>query len=145
VTLAKCKDLKEQIQLMGISMDDLENGKLINTISVRSPIGGNVTHVNITKSGFVDAREVAVELVNTDHIHLELEVFEKDAMLIREGQSIHFRIPELSNRNYHGEVYLVTKAIDLEKRTVMVHGHIANEDEVNFIPGMFVEAEIEID
>ena len=144
VMLARYEGLKAQIQLMGLSIEVLNRGKLTKTITVRSTITGSVTDVHITKSAYIDAKEVAIEIVNTDHIHLELQVFEKDAMAVREGQEIIFKVPESSDRTFEGEVYLVGKSIDPQNRTIMVHGHIHQETEVEFIPGMFVEAQIRL-
>ncbi|MFY0652281.1 MAG: efflux RND transporter periplasmic adaptor subunit [Cyclobacteriaceae bacterium] len=141
VVQSKYNALKEQIRLMGLSIPSIEAGKLFSTISIKAPIAGNITAVNISKSVYADAKEVAVELVNLDHIHLELEVFEKDALRIQEGQMINFRIPESGSKVYKGEVHLVGKTIDPQKRTVKVHGHIEDKIE-GLIPGMFVEAEI---
>lgn len=58
---------------------------------------------------------------------------------------IQFRIPEASEKAFNAKVYLVGKSIDDEKRTIRVHGHLENEDEANFLPGMFVEAIIMTD
>ncbi|MBN2867115.1 MAG: efflux RND transporter periplasmic adaptor subunit, partial [Flavobacteriaceae bacterium] len=76
-----------------------------------------------------------------DHIHLELSVFEKDIMHIKKGQKILFKIPEASEKNFEAEVHLVGTTIDETTRRVKVHGHVDNE-EANFIVGMFVEANI---
>ncbi len=143
VMLAKYQSLKELIKLMGLSIIEIEKGNLFSNISVRSPISGDITSVNITKSAFTDAKTVAMEVVNLDHIHLELEVFEKDVLLVKEGQGLLFKIPETGSQVYEGKIYLVGKSIDSNKRTVMVHGHI--EEEIDgLIPGMFVEAKIDL-
>jgi len=142
VVLARYNGLKEQIKLMGLSLTALEKGKLSSVIQVNSPISGSITKVNVTKSAFIDATKVALEIVNNDHIHLELQVFEREAMKIKIGQVIHFKIPELNDKVYKGEVYLIVKSIDMQERTVNIHGHIHEEVQAQFIPGMFVEAEI---
>jgi cobalt-zinc-cadmium efflux system membrane fusion protein len=41
---------------------------------------------------------------------------------------------------YEGSVHLVVPSIDLQKRTILVHGHIDDEHESAFLPGMYVEA-----
>lgn len=144
VMLARYRSLQEELKLMGLSIPKIESGQLINTISIRAIIKGSVTAVNITKGEFVDAKDVAVTIVNTDHIHLELDVFEKDALLVKEGQLVTFKIPESSQELYKGDIHLVGRSVDPKKRTIKVHGHIDNEDEANFIQGMFVEASIEV-
>src|SRR5690606_16140077 len=77
-----------------------------------------------------------------DHIHLELSVFENDILNTKEGQKIHVKIAEASNDIYEAEVYLVGTSIDAKTRIVKIHDHIMNEDNYNFIVGMFIEADI---
>ena len=85
-----------------------------------------------------------MEIVNTEHIHLELKVFEKDVLKLKKGQKVIFRIPESSSKNYVGDIHLIGKSIDVN-RTVQVHAHIDHEIKHNFIVGMFVETEIVIE
>lgn len=144
VMQAKYQGLKEQLQLMHISLSQLEQGDLTSTIAIYSPISGFITQVKATKSAFINASEVALEIVNTDHIHLELQVFEKDVIHIKEHQRIEFSVPESGNQTFSGEVHLVGKTIDTQQRTIDVHGHIDEKEAGKFIPGMYVEAEIEV-
>ena len=141
--LAKYRGLKEQLRLMNVSITQLEIGKLVNTVPIYAPIGGFITKVNAVRSAYINATDVAVEIVNTDHIHLELQVFEKDAIHIKEDQKINFSIPESGTQVFAGEVHLVGKSVDSEMRTIDVHGHISDEDKARFIPGMYVQADIE--
>jgi cobalt-zinc-cadmium efflux system membrane fusion protein len=91
----------------------------------------------------VSSASELLEIVNTEHIHLELTVFEKDILTIKKDQKITFKVPEASNKSFEAEVHLVGTSIN-ENRTITVHGHINNEENTNFIVGMFVEADITI-
>ena len=82
-----------------------------------------------------------MEIVNTEHIHLEIKVFERDALRIKKGQKVLFSLPESSSEKFEGEVYLIGKAIG-EDRTVKVHVHMDEDSTTGFIPGMFVESAI---
>ena len=83
-----------------------------------------------------------MEIMNTDHIHLELKVFEKDLLQLKKDQEILFTVPEASKEVFKGEVHLVGTSIDPNTRITLVHGHIDEKDEHNFTAGMFVEAQI---
>jgi len=86
---------------------------------------------------------MAITIVNTDHLHLELNIFEKDFAKVRVGQPIQFRIQEDISNTYNASVQLVNKTVDYEKRTIGIHGHLADIKLVNkFNPGMYVEADI---
>lgn len=141
VMLARYNSLQDQIKLMGVSISEIEAGNLTSIISIQAPFNGSITDVNVVLGQYADAKMNLLGLINRDHLHLELEVFEQDAMGIQEDQKIQFRIPELGREMYEGEVHMIGKSIDPVKRTVKVHGHILSEDQ-GWLPGMFVEAEI---
>jgi cobalt-zinc-cadmium efflux system membrane fusion protein len=95
----------------------------------------------VNRGSYVSPATAILEIVDNNHIHLELSVFEKDVLQVKRGQSIRFRIPESSKKNYKAEVHLMGTVIE-ENRTIKVHGHINDESEENFLTGMFVDADI---
>ena len=82
-----------------------------------------------------------MEIVNTYHLHLELNAFEKDLMRIGKGQKVHFTMPQYPAKSYEAEIWLVGKTID-EDRTAGVHAHLADSLKEKFAVGMFVEGQI---
>ena len=85
---------------------------------------------------------VILEIVDTDHLHLELSVFEKDILNVKIGQKIHFKVPEATKDVFNAEVHLVGKSIEGNDRTINVHGHLDDVIHQKLLTGMFVEAEI---
>lgn len=140
-SLAHYNGLKKKLQMINISPSAVENGTITSTINLYAPIDGFVTKVNISNGNYVSPSDIILEIIDTDHIHLELSVFEKDILKIKKGQEIDFRIPEASDSVYKAEVHLVGTTIDPANRRVVVHGHI-EDDHTQFIVGMFAEAEI---
>ncbi|MCB0399338.1 MAG: efflux RND transporter periplasmic adaptor subunit [Winogradskyella sp.] len=140
-SLATYNGLKKKLQMMNISPTAVEQGNITSTISLYAPINGNVTKVNVSNGTYVSPNDVILEIVDIDHIHLELSVFEKDIMHIKKGQKIQFKIPEASEKTFEAEVHLVGTTIDETTRRVEVHAHV-DDDSNNFIVGMFVEAKI---
>ena len=141
-SLAHYNGLRKKLAMLNINPALVEQGNLTSTINLYSPIEGFITNVNISNGMPVSPADVIMEIVDTDHIHLELSVFEKDILHIKKDQKILFKIPEASNKTFDAEVHLVGTTIDETKRIVKVHGHILNESEANFIVGMFVDANI---
>jgi len=139
--LAHYNGLRKKLQMMNINPKRVEQGSISSSINLYASINGFVTKVNVSNGTYVSPSDVIIEIVDTDHVHLELTVFEKDIMNIKKGQKIQFQIPEASKEIYEADVYLVGTTIDAVSRRVQVHGHVHNDKE-NFIVGMFVEAEI---
>ena len=136
--------LNKKLQMLNIDPTSVENGNFSSVSTIYSPISGSITHVNVSSGTYVSPADKIMEIVNTDHIHLELKVFEKDVLKIKKGQKVIFRIPESSDKSFEGEIHLIGKSID-ENRTVQVHAHIDHDLKHNFIVGMFVETDIVID
>lgn len=139
--LATYNGLRQKLQMLNINPTAVEKGEITSTIHIYSPINGFVTKVNVSNGTFVSSASELIEIVNTNHIHLELSVYEKDILRIKKDQKILFKVPEASNKIYDAEVHLVGTSINKD-RTIKIHGHIYEEEKTNFITGMFVEADI---
>lgn len=142
--LARYKGLAKKLTMLNISTKAVEQGVFTSQITLYASINGVVTKVNVSKGTQVSPSDEIIEIINTNHIHVELTVFEKDAMKIKKGQLIRFKIPEASDEYFEAEVHLVGKTIDKKTRTIKVHGHLHKETKNIFHIGMFVEAFIEI-
>lgn len=140
--LAVYNGLRKKLQMLNISPENVEKGNLAPVATIYSPIDGNITAVNVSIGQYVSPSDIIMEIVNTDHMHVELSVFEKDVMKIIKGQKIRFKIPEVSKEYFNADVYLVGTSIDPKTRTVKIHGHLSDEGDYNFAVGMFVEAGI---
>lgn len=143
ITLARYESLRKRLSLMNINAGNVTESNLKSTIIVTSPISGYITSVNASKGMFLNPSDVAVTIMNTDHMHIELAIFEQDLRYVKEKQAIHFKLQNDGSKEYNAEVYLINKAIDPVKRTVKVHCHLSNpSDLTSLTPGMYVEAEI---
>lgn len=142
--LAHYNGLRKKLQMMNLNPSSVELGQISSTINLYAPMNGHITKVNVSNGSYISPSDVIMEIVDIDHIHLELAVFEKDIMKVKKDQKIRFKIPEASDKTFVADVHLVGTTIDEQTRRVKVHGHVDNEKE-NFIVGMFVEADIIID
>ena len=141
---ARYKGIGAELRLLGISTKMLEEqGDIQSAIVLRAPVSGYVTEVNINNGKLVSPSDLLIEMVDNSHIHLELQVFAKDIMKLKKGQSIECQLPG-DTRTYPAEVYLVGKMIDAATKTTRVHGHFENEP-VDLLPGTYVQAKIFMD
>ncbi len=141
--LSNFNALGKKLQLLNINPTNLDYNSISTFTIIKAPISGYITEVNITKGEYLSSNEVSVAIINTEHMHLELNVFEKDIVKIKKGQTIKFTLPDNNSDVFEGEVFLVGKTVYLDDRTINIHGHLHNETQkINFIPGMYIEAEI---
>lgn len=137
--LARENALKQRLQLINISPSSLTATNIRSQINIYAPISGYVTKVNVNTGKFVNPNDVMFEIVNSSNLHVELNVFEKDAARVKPGQKVRFTMTN-DTTEQNAVVQLVGGEINIDK-TVTVHA-IAKGSK-NFIPGTYLKAFIE--
>jgi cobalt-zinc-cadmium efflux system membrane fusion protein len=137
---AKRNGLLTRLRLLNIDTAALRKGHITSTASVYAPIDGFVTEVNVNIGKFVSPTDVLFEIVDTEHLHAELTVFEKDVPRIRTEQKVRFTLAN-ETRERTATVYLIGREISTD-RTIRIHCHIDQEDK-NLLPGMYLKAIVE--
>ena len=138
---ATLKGLAKQIAYLGINVDELSPENIVDRIPIYAPMGGYITSIKMHNGMYVNPEMELMEIVNENHLHLELDVFEKDIAHIREAQKISYIVPALGNTVYEGEVHIIGKEFNTENKTVRIHGHLEKK-RPSFIKDLFVEAKI---
>lgn len=141
VLKSKVSAAEKKLQMLGFNTEKIKNGELTATISIKSPIAGYVKTVNVNTGKYVNTADAMFEVIDPSHKHIELNVFEKDAARLREGQKIKFKLSSSADKEYDATVYLINKAMDIVTKTVTIHAH-SDKDFPEFIPGLYVEAKI---
>ena len=82
-----------------------------------------------------------MDIISSQHLHLELDVFEKDIANIKKGQKISYTIPALGENMYQGEVSVIGKEFNSQAKTVLIHGHLEGT-KPKFLKDLFINAKI---
>ncbi len=135
---AEAEALARQVQALGLG-----NTSTRSTYDILAPISGYISRVEINIGKQAATGELLFEIVNLEHLHAELFVFERDATKIKVGQKIRFSLPGEKEAARTATVYLVGRTLEPD-RTIRVHGHLDTEDEA-LIPGLFIQGAIETD
>ncbi len=141
---ARLNGLIQRLKMLHISIVDVEAGKMTATINLYAPIDGYVSKLYVTEGSAVEEADKIMEIINNEHTHLELRVFEKDIMKLKKGQEISYKVPGMGNRIYKGYVKLIGREIDPDTRSILVHGHL-KEPHPSFVAGIYIEAKVHID
>lgn len=115
--------LRKQLEMLNFSVAQIENGQMSAVANIYAPISGVVSKMNVAMGSFVADATPILEIVDTEHIHLELNVFEKDILKVQQGQTIQFKIPEASEELFEAEVYLIGASIEAN-RTKIGRAHV---------------------
>ena len=100
-TKAEVNALKEKLRFLGISSDNVLQGTIQSMVYLPAPFSGTVTKLNAHKGKLVSPQDVIMEIIDREHMHVELQVFQRDIPKVKEGQKILFKIPAFEN----GKVY----------------------------------------
>ncbi len=136
--------LKAKLQMLGISIQSLEQGNISPTINIVSPIDGYVRFVKVNIGSFVEPNKDMFEIVDNRHVHADLLVYEKDIHKIKPGQEVHFNISNIPGKELKGRIFSVGKAYELEANAITVHAYIERKGQT-IIPGMYISAHIMVD
>ena len=138
--VARKNGLLAKLKLVNIDIATLETGSITSIANVYSPINGYVTKVNVNIGRFVNPSDILFEIVDTEHLHVELMVFEKDVTKITVGQKIRFVLANETKERV-ATVNLVGREIGAD-RTIRVHCHFDKPDP-NLLPGTYFKAMVE--
>jgi cobalt-zinc-cadmium efflux system membrane fusion protein len=143
--LAKSQSLKKQLGLININADELTPETIRAKVPVYSPVSGYVEDVFVVPGAFLPASGKALSLLNKDHLHVELILFEKDAHSVHPGQKVEVSLPDSPGKPLMAKIYLVGQSINAQ-RQINVHAHLLDEkDEEKLVPGTFVRARVQLD
>ncbi|SFT05871.1 efflux RND transporter periplasmic adaptor subunit [Sphingobacterium wenxiniae] len=140
--LVLLKSLEEKLKLIGLNPQRIRTGTISKSINIYSPISGFVSEVNVNIGKYVNPSDILFELVNPNDIHLKLTVFEKDINKLDVGQKLLAYSNNHPQTKYPLEVILISKNIS-GQNAAEVHCQFEQYDK-NLLPGMFMNAEIEV-
>jgi cobalt-zinc-cadmium efflux system membrane fusion protein len=141
-TRAEFEFISRKLDILQANKAEIENGNISPFLSIRSTINGYLTDIHATLGEFVDAEDIMVEVINPDHLHAELNIYENDATKIKKGQKVEITT-KIMTESMIGEIFLIGKHLDENSRTIPIHVHIPENK--NLLPGMYVDGKISLD
>lgn len=107
--------------------------------SIRAPFDGAVKERRASPGEYLGAGTAVLTVVSTDPLRLRLEVPEREAPLIRSGQTVRITI-EGDAMVHTGVLSRVSPALELSTRMLTVEADVRQEGSLR--PGSFTRAEI---
>ncbi|MCO4819377.1 MAG: efflux RND transporter periplasmic adaptor subunit [Bacteroidetes bacterium] len=137
------KGYEAQLKMMGMRLDKVQQNDIYEKVPVTSPINGHVRLVEVKTGQYVQPQTEMFEIVNIDHIHADLMVFEKDMHKVKKGQQIRFTIESIASQELEAKIYSVGKAFEQDPKAIHIHAEIENKKGL-LIPGMYIRGRIMI-
>jgi RND family efflux transporter MFP subunit len=122
---------------------ELQRKKLRDT-TVRAPFTAQVKERQVTVGQYVNANTPLFTLVNIDPIRLRIEVPERMAPWIKNGQIAQVALEAFTERKLQGKIWRISPTVDQSKRTFIVEALIPNPGNA-LKPGSYAKAIIPTD
>jgi membrane fusion protein, heavy metal efflux system len=137
---AQVHALEQKLRFIGLDPTVMKEDNITSSVAIVSPINGYIRTASVNTGKYVTSTDVMFEIINSDKLFLELNLFEKDIDKIAAGQKISFFI------NNEPETHLaiisqIGKSVSNDK-TCKVYAPVT-EPCKNMMQGMYVNALIE--
>ena len=134
---------KTQLQILGINTKSVAGGKVYAAINIVSPFNGFVSVVETNVGAYAQPMTKLFEVVNTNDMHADFMVYEKDINKISVGQSIEFSTLN-SNKIYQAKVHNISPVFETNPKALHIHADIES-DKGSLIPGMYINGHLSVD
>lgn len=142
VAQAKLSGLSIKLEMANVNVSALKNGNIQREQKIRSPFAGVVTKVNTNVGTFADPKDNLLEVIDLQHAHAELTVYEKYMKMLKLNQIVHLTFVD-SDEKTTAKIFLIGREIG-QDRTFKVHCHF-DQLPKEIVPGSYLKAEINTD
>ena len=141
-TLYQTRNLVQEVERFK-AIVALQRKKLRDT-SIRAPFPALVKERQVNVGQYVRANTPVFVLVKTDPIRLRIEVPERMAPWIRNGQVADVSLEAYPDRKFQGKIWRISPTVEQSKRTFLVEALIPNAGG-DLKPGSYAKARIRTD
>ena len=138
---AKTQGLAKQLSFLGISTSNLSPSTIKQQIAIVAPMSGYISKISFHNGMYAQSSVSLMDIISPEHLHLELDVFEKDIANIKKGQKISYTVPALGQTIYYGTVDVIGKEFNSNSKTIRIHGHL-DGSKPTFLKDLFINAKI---
>lgn len=140
---SKLEALKIKLQMLGLNIKGIENGKIYAQINIVSPFNGSVSAIETNIGSYVEPMSKLFEVVNNNELHADFMVYEQDINKINVGQKVFFSTASI-NTEFEGEIHNISPIFEENPKALHIHADISTTKE-NLIPGMYINGRIVAD
>jgi RND family efflux transporter MFP subunit len=138
-TINQARNLLQEIERFKAALD-FQQKKLRDT-TIYAPFTGKVKERQVTPGQVVRANNPLYTIVKTDPIRLRLEIPERLAPWIKNGQMTEVSLEAYEDRKFQGKVWRISPTVDQSKRTFIVEALIDNPTG-DLKPGSYARASL---
>lgn len=142
------KQSEERLKLWGVRENQMntwfKENKVPRSITIYSDVSGIVQKKNAVVGRYFEEGQNLFELTDIGAVWVEMDVYEQDSALVKNGQAVELRFSALPGEVYEGVVDFINPILDAASRTLKVRTTIENTSG-KLRPGMLANANLKID
>jgi membrane fusion protein (multidrug efflux system) len=138
-TIFQTRNLLQEVERFKAVLE-LQRKKLRDT-NVRAPFNGAVKERSVNVGAYVRVNTPLFTLVKIDPLRLKLEVPERMAPWIKNGQIVEVALEAFEGKHFEGKIWRISPTVDQSKRTFVVEALVANSAGA-LKPGSYAKARV---
>jgi RND family efflux transporter MFP subunit len=115
--------------------------KKLGDAVVRAPVSGSVSERLVQPGEYIRENTPVATIVQMNPLKLKTAIQEKNAAVIKTGQTVDFVVEAFADKTFHGKVAYVSPAVDQATRTFPVEVLVDNADRT-LKPGFFAKGTV---
>ncbi|WP_298246664.1 efflux RND transporter periplasmic adaptor subunit [uncultured Christiangramia sp.] len=156
ITAAKLKNSQPQLynavrkkfnnwMISDAMLDEIvQTGNVRTNWPVHSNVTGTITEIMVEEGSHIQDAMPILKVSNLGTVWAVFDAYESQISNLEEGQTLDIRVNALQNKKLSGKISFIDPILDTDSRTVEVRV-ILNNDSNKLKPGMFVEAEVDVE
>jgi cobalt-zinc-cadmium efflux system membrane fusion protein len=134
--------LREQLRLLGIDPEKLTAENITAVAELKAPFSGQVSQIFAENGQWLGNEQNALEIIDTEKLQIETQIFEKDLYNIEVGMTAQIRPVVHQQMVYKGQISHISPQLGTSTRSTTAIIQLLKADEIQLKPGMHVTIDI---
>lgn len=132
---------KLKVKSLGFETEQIESGDFYEFFTIKSPIEGYVSGLDLSIGQYIEPQTVLAEITNPGKVQLKLSVFSGDVSKLKAGQMVRFKTLDAAGAS-KARISAVGASVDANSKTILCYADVEKNQAVRFVAGGYTEAEI---
>lgn len=130
-----------KVKALGLDTEQIESGNFYEFFTIKSPIAGYVSGLDVSIGQYIDPQTVLAEITDPGKVQLKLSVFSGDVSKLKAGQMVRFK-PLNGTETGKAWISAVGMNVDTDSKTILCYADVEMNQAVKFVAGDYLETEI---
>jgi cobalt-zinc-cadmium efflux system membrane fusion protein len=140
--LTKVNALKAKLLMLQVDPSKIENGNIIPSLWLRSPVNGFLTSINAVIGQFSEPGVPLASAVDVSQMQLKFFLYEKDLSELSDAKKVYFYILDTPDKQFEATIINIGKQIDPQNHKIICYAKPNPQDIKNLPNGAFAKIKV---